>query len=77
MELHGTARSAKTDKLRNACRAFERRFGKSILPLKVVGFFHENGGECVRIRDAETGTWADYNISGWRVTRMGEHDAAN
>ena len=62
----------------NAKRAFERRFGKSMLPLKIVSRHrHANGGDCVTVLDQETGSWAEYNISGWRIGRVREHDAMN
>jgi hypothetical protein len=65
------------DARRRAKRAFERRFGKSMLPLKATRFKHDNGAECVRIFDPETGSWAEYNIAWPRVGRMREHDAEN
>ncbi len=61
-------------KIKNAKAAFERRFGKSMLPLGVRPFIHANGGQCVRIFDRETGSWAEYNVRGWRITRMRDHD---
>lgn len=63
------------ERVANAKRAFERRFGKSMLPLKVTEFQHDNGARCVRIFDPETGSWAEYNIAWPRVHRMREFDA--
>lgn len=64
-------------KIDKAKQAFERRFGRSVMPLAAREFTHENGGQCVRITDRETGSWAEYNISGWRVRLLSgrEHDA--
>jgi hypothetical protein len=56
-------------------RAFQRRFRVSTMPLTFTVFRHVNGAKCVRVRDTETGTWAEYNISWKRIGRMREHDA--
>lgn len=53
-------------------RAFERRFGKSVMPLRRSN----PQPNVVRIRDTETGTWAEYDISAHRVRRVAEHDEA-
>ena len=55
----------------HAERAFERRFGKSTLPLRQS--FPRHG--VVRIHDAKTGSWADYDISTHRVRRIAERQA--
>ena len=51
------------------CRkAFERRFGASLLPLSVKPGTDGNG--TVHVRDLESGTWAVYDIRFWRIRRL-------
>ena len=57
-------------KIEGAKRAFTRRFGQSIMPLSV-----KSDGACVRIYDPESGSWADYDTTKWRVRRIAEYDA--
>lgn len=54
-------------------RAFERRFGKSVLPLVVK----HRSEKVVHVFDPETGSNADYDVSGWRIRRTQEFDANN
>lgn len=54
-------------------QAFQRRFGKSMLPLSVKPIAD---GRILRVTDRETGTWADYDVTAWRVRRVHEHDEA-
>jgi hypothetical protein len=63
-------------RIENAKEAFNRRFGKSIMPLGVKRFDDEQGRACVKITDTETGTWAEYTICNRRVKLLREHDAA-
>ena len=53
--------------------AFERRFGQSMLPL----YRTTPRQGVVRVRDMETGSWAEYDVTAWRIRRVAEHDAAN
>jgi hypothetical protein len=63
-------------RIENAKHAFERRFGKSMMPLAASRFTLDDGRECVKLLDTETGTWAEYTICTRRVKRLREHDAA-
>lgn len=54
-----------------AHRAFERRFGKSMLPLRVK----HRSAKIVHVFDPETGSSADFDCSGWRIRRITEDDA--
>lgn len=53
-------------------RAFTRRFGASMTSLSVKRTDRPN---MLRVVDPETGSWADYDVSAWRVRRVAEHDA--
>lgn len=53
-------------------RAFERRFGKSTMPLVVKAMSFD----VWRVVDTETGTWAEYSIRGSRIRRLQEQDNA-
>jgi hypothetical protein len=57
-----------------AKKAFERRFGKSMMPLVPTRYQEPDGRECVRLLDTETGTWAEYTICNKRVKLLREHD---
>ncbi len=51
-------------------RAFVRRFGASMLPLR-----RSNPRDgIVRIRDAETNSWAEYDITKARIRRVAEQE---
>ena len=63
-------------RIENAKAAFERRFGKSMLPLATTPFRLDDGRDCVKILDPESGSWAEYTISTRRVRRLREHDNA-
>jgi hypothetical protein len=63
-------------RIENAKAAFERRFGKSMMPLSATKFTLDDGRECVKILDTETGSWAEYTICTRRVLRLREHDNA-
>lgn len=63
-------------RIENAKRAFELRFGKSMMPLSATKFRLDDGRECVKILDPETGTWAEYTICTKRIRRLREHDNA-
>lgn len=53
-------------------RAFERRFGKSLVPLVI----RQKAHGLWRVIDKETGTWADYVLNGSRIRRVAELDNA-
>jgi hypothetical protein len=61
-------------RIENAKAAFERRFGKSLMPLAIKRFQDEEGRECVQLTDTETLTWAQYTICNKRVKLIREHD---
>lgn len=68
------AHRASGRRIDNAKAAFERRFGRSLLPLGATRFQDNEGRECVRLLDRESGTWAEYAICNKRVKRLREHD---
>lgn len=53
-------------------RAMERRFGASCMPYE----FRRAGERRWRVRDPETGSWAEFDVSAWRIRRVAELDAA-
>ena len=61
--------SGKADRCR---QAFGRRFGQS------CGYVTAKlrDDRTVRVHDSESGSWADYDISAWRVRRITESDPA-
>jgi hypothetical protein len=61
-------------RIENAKAAFERRFGKSIMPISATRFQDQEGRECVKLLDTETGTWAEYTICNRRVKLLREHE---
>jgi hypothetical protein len=62
------------EKLQNCKRAFERRFGQSVLPLKV---FVPADERVVHVKDLETGTWAVYDVSAWRIRRLRDSETTD
>lgn len=45
-------------------RAFERRYGKSLMPLET---WSPQGPGTVHVKDTESGAWAVYDTTGWRI----------
>lgn len=62
---------AREDKENRCKRSFERRFGQSIMPLVVKNISKNE----MKITDTETGSWAIYDTSLWRIRKVREHDA--
>jgi hypothetical protein len=58
-------------------RSFERRFGKSKIPLSFHEFTHPNGAKCVKVINMENGFWADYNVSWSRISLMRSSNEPN
>jgi len=52
-------------------RAFERRFGQSLM----LSTIRPRSG-VVKVFDVETGSWAEYDVTAWRIRRLTEYDAA-
>ncbi len=55
-----------------AARAYKRRFGASVLALhfKVT----DREAQHLRLFDPESGSSMEFDYSGWRLRRIGEHD---
>jgi hypothetical protein len=52
-------------------KAFERRMGKSVMPLRVK----QVGPGVCRVTDDENGSWVEFDTTAWRIRRIAEHDA--
>ena len=60
-----------TLKIDKCKRAFERRYGKSMMPLNA----YITNEETCHVKDLETGSWAVYDVRFIRIRRLREFDA--